>query len=327
MCDSVAPLQDKPLVSVVIPAFNVGHMIEEAIDSVRKQTWQAFEIIVVDDGSSDDTAERLGKYTALPNFTYIQQSNRGSYAARNVGIERARGEYIAFLDADDVWFPDKLARQMELMRAEPELGMVCSDYVHVDVTGKMAPSRLPLEALATTRDLFLQLLRRLFVLTSTAVVRHAVFDRVGGFDESVGESSDRELFLRIAREYPMGFIPHVLVYYRHHTSNLTNRYYWLTGDIVIYERLRSGEKPLSPEERREAETFLRHRYRRVARYQLAQHHARAAREMLRGLARLRWWDSMLLLYPLTYVPTTWITPLRRVSRVIGSASRVRDRAW
>jgi glycosyltransferase involved in cell wall biosynthesis len=328
MYDDVAPMRDKSLVSVVIPTFNAGHMIEEAIDSVRKQTWQAFEIIVVDDGSSDGTAARLEKYTAVPGFTYIQQANRGSYVARNVGIEKARGEYIAFLDADDVWFQDKLARQMELMRAEPELGMVCSDYVHVDATGKMTPSQLPREALATTRELFLPLLRRLFVLTSTVVVRRAVFERIGGFDESLGGSGDRELFLRIARAYPVGFMPHVFVYYRHHTSNLTNQLDdRLPWDTVVYERLRSGKEPLSLEEQRETATFLRHRYRRLARYQLGRHRAQAARDMLRGLARLRWWDSMLLLYPLTYAPTTWVASLRRVSRVIGSASRVRERTW
>src|SRR5690348_15579178 len=117
-------MSDRDLVSVIIPAYNYARYIPGAVNSVLAQTYQNHEIVVVDDGSTDGTRQALGD--SLDKISYIYQHNRGVSAARNVGIERSRGELIAFLDADDVWVPDKLDRQVRFLRDHPSIGMVCS---------------------------------------------------------------------------------------------------------------------------------------------------------------------------------------------------------
>lgn len=304
----------RPTVSVVIPTHNTGHFIEPAIESIFQQTFEDFEIIVVDDGSTDGTEKRLEKYESLPGFSYVRQEKRGSGTARNRGIECARGEFIAFLDADDLWLPQKLELQVKLMQSEPSLGLICTNFERFDESGAARPSGLDLDLLTKRQDLFRQLLRRLFVLTSTVLAPRSVFKRVGGFDKGLEWSQDRDLFIRIARHYPIKVIPQILVRYRRHSSNVSNRFVErsMLWNLVIYERLRSGAMPLSREELLEVEVFLRNRYRQLARFRLGRGDRLGAREMLWGLARLKPADPEVLLYPLTYLPTGWIKMLRGV---------------
>jgi glycosyltransferase involved in cell wall biosynthesis len=122
-----------PLVSVIVPAWNAGQTIAETLDSVRAQTFSDYEVIIVDDGSSDETAEIARRFCAADlRFTLVKQPNQGVSAARNLALDRARGEYIAFLDADDVWLPQKLAKQLELFRQEPQANLVFTNYFHWD---------------------------------------------------------------------------------------------------------------------------------------------------------------------------------------------------
>src|SRR5689334_6850738 len=111
--------QANPLVSVVIPAFNRAFILPEALDSVLAQTWKDFEVLVVDDGSTDNTEEVLEPYVARHGVRFLRQANQGPAAARNRGIEAARGKYVAFLDSDDLWLPIKLAVQIPRMEAQP----------------------------------------------------------------------------------------------------------------------------------------------------------------------------------------------------------------
>ena len=122
-----------PLVSVVIPAYNSGKFVAQAVESVLAQTYAPFEIIVVDDGSTDETKDVLGRFNGQIN--YIHQANSGPSAARNAGIRVARGAYICFLDADDLWTPDRLAVQMAFMQANHSIGLLFSDHEEFDEKG------------------------------------------------------------------------------------------------------------------------------------------------------------------------------------------------
>ena len=186
----------EPLVSVVMPAYNVAWCIGRAVDSVLAQDYRARELIVVNDGSTDDTRAVLEAYGDA--ITVIDQENRGMSAARNVAIRNARGTYIAFLDADDRWLPEKLSRQVELMQSRPEIGF-CSTAARVeDAEGKLlnlwrchhgstkcwrrsSPKTPPLPA----------------VVRPSWSRKHLV-DRVGLFDESLRGFEDPDLWMRLA---------------------------------------------------------------------------------------------------------------------------------
>jgi len=184
----------KPTVTVVIPCFNYGRFICDAIDSVLAQTYAALEIIVVDDGSTDNTRERVAKYGS--RVRYIYQENRGLSAARNTGIRAARGEYVAFLDADDIWLPDKLEAQMRFM-AESGCEVVAC------YAGSRYGNRSRGEGMIVTLEDF-------FFLSpgfgSTGLVRKECFDTIGGFDETMRSVEDRHMMLRLARQFRFGLV-------------------------------------------------------------------------------------------------------------------------
>ena len=185
-----------PLVSVVMPAYNVAWCIGRAIDSVLAQDHGQRELIVVNDGSTDGTRALLDAYGSA--LTVIDQDNRGMSAARNAGIRRARGDYVAFLDADDRWLPQKLSRQLDLMEHRPDVGF-CSTSARVeDPEGRL----LNLWRCPNGRT---DILTTLFAENATiaggcsaVMVRRALFDRVGLFDERLGGFEDPDLWLRLA---------------------------------------------------------------------------------------------------------------------------------
>ncbi|HNS52801.1 MAG TPA: glycosyltransferase [Anaerolineae bacterium] len=203
-----------PAVSVIIPTFNSAATICQAIDSVLAQTLGDLEIIVVDDGSTDDTARRLRPYE--DRIDYYYQPNQERSVARNRGIGRSRGTFIAFLDADDYWLPSKLELQLPVMRAHPELGLVYSWVNVVDQSGKTVGRLghdLP-HPESTGADYFEQLLLGDSVPTPSVVVRRDCLDSVGLFDESITYCEDWDLWLRIAGRYPFGHVAQVTACYR-----------------------------------------------------------------------------------------------------------------
>jgi len=186
----------EPLVSVVMPAHNVGWCVNRAVDSVLAQTFRAHEIVVVNDGSTDDTGAVLAGYRG--RIRVIDQENRGMCAARNVAIRHARGSYIAFLDADDQWLPQKLALQVELMESRPEVGF-CSTAARVeDEQGKL----LNLWRCCSGRA---RMLETLFAENaaiaggcSAVMARKHLIERVGLFDETLRGFEDPDLWIRLA---------------------------------------------------------------------------------------------------------------------------------
>ncbi len=204
-----------PLVSVVIPAFNCEDTIKPTIDSINAQTFRDFEIIVVDDGSSDDTYSILDHMCNVENrIKLVTQQNSGQAAARNHGIRLAEGSLIAFCDSDDQWFPDKLALQIPLF-CNKEVGLVyCGFRVLDDKTGEeIIIKKCPFEKMRRG-DVLSFLLRENFVAHSGVIIRKCCFKKAGYFDESVRFSDDWDMLLRIAANYKFDFVDKDLIWYR-----------------------------------------------------------------------------------------------------------------
>ena len=202
--------KEKPTVSVVIPAYNRAHSIGQAIQTVLNQTYQDLEIIVVDDGSSDNTSEVV-RSLKDERIRYIRhEENKGAPAARNTGIKAAQGEYIAFQDSDDEWLPQKLEKQMKVFETvPPKVGVVYSGFLRIE-NGKK--EYIPYSWVAQKEgDIHKELLRGSFITTPSLVVRKECFKKAGIFDEHLPRLQDWELVLRLSKYYDFKFIEEPLL--------------------------------------------------------------------------------------------------------------------
>ena len=198
------------LISCIVPTFNGERYLPETLDSIFAQTYPSLEVIVADDGSTDGTAALVASYRR--RIRYLRQDNQGPAAARNLGISAAQGEFIAFLDADDLWHPDKLERQMARFRARPELG-----YCVTHVQNFWIPE-LRAEAEKYRNHRISQPLPG--YLSQTLLARRDVFTAVGLFDTALAHVDSTEWFLRAAKKGTvMELLPDVLSYRRLHSEN------------------------------------------------------------------------------------------------------------
>jgi len=200
-----------PTVSVIIPTYNRAHLVGRAIRSVLNQTYQDFEIIVVDDGSTDNTEEVVKGFND-GRIRYIRHDkNKGGAAARNTGIKVARGEYIAFLDSDDEWLARKLEKQMALFEtSDSRVGVIyCRWYVVDDDAGFVKQDKD--QALCRGHIWHTLLEGSCAIFTPLAIVRRECFENCGGFDESLPSYQDLDLWLRIAQYYHFDFVNEPLV--------------------------------------------------------------------------------------------------------------------
>jgi glycosyltransferase involved in cell wall biosynthesis len=208
-----------PLVSVVIAVYNGEPTIGAAIDSVLAQTWSNLECIVIDDGSSDGTRAAVEQRAGDTRLRYAHQPNRGVARARNAGIERATGELIAFLDADDVWLPDKLSKQVALLKRRPDVALVFAGYA-------IADDDLEPRSVVVTRGEAVHVLGWLLLegdglgLSFTGVVRSDAVADVGGFDETLSTSADLDFACRVADRHGIAAVPEVLALYRTHPGQM-----------------------------------------------------------------------------------------------------------
>ncbi|MEP9379961.1 glycosyltransferase [Aquabacter sp. CN5-332] len=207
---------ERPLVSVVIPCYNQGQFLREAIESVLAQTWRPLEVVVVDDGSVDCTPEVMALF---PGITAIRQANGGLSAARNTGLNASRGAFVTFLDADDLLLPNALAAGMEALEKHPDWAFVWGGYRMVDSRG-LALGEPSVPGVAS-RHYDLLLSRNYIAMHATVLYRRDALDRFGGFDISLLSCEDYDLYLRIARESTIGFHPNVVACYRRHDSNMS----------------------------------------------------------------------------------------------------------
>lgn len=208
-------------VSVIIPAYNGERLIAEAIESVLRQTYQDYEIIVVDDGSSDDTAKVVRQYGEAVN--YLRQRNQGVAASRNLGLAAALGEYIAFLDQDDLFLPHKLATQAALMDCRDELGIVNSGWQICSVTDSDRQSQAetavrPWEQIPELSSANLIVWKPVFL--GAMLFRRTWLERAGGFNTTLEQTPDVDLVLRLAAiDCPAAWVEQVTVKYRQHEHN------------------------------------------------------------------------------------------------------------
>ncbi|MBI5963252.1 MAG: glycosyltransferase family 2 protein [Chloroflexi bacterium] len=241
-----------PEVTVIIPAYNRAELIGEALNSIFAQTYQNFEVIIVDDGSTDDTARVLKPLAEAGAIRYIHQENLGVSAARNRGITEARGEYMAFLDSDDLFEPEKLELQVEYMQTHPEAGLVHSGFTKFDNHGNDLGYR---DTSWFSDMIYPQMLLYWTTLmaANTVLVPKRVFDSVGLFDESLRIGEDLDLWRRIARKYPFGFINKSLARVRVHQGNTSgNRLSVTDGFIEYLEQAFKDDPSLSMQFRRRA---------------------------------------------------------------------------
>jgi len=210
-----------PWVSIIIPTYNRRDFLREAIRSVLEQSFRDFELIVVDDGSDDGTREMIQR--EFPGLlTYLYQENQGVSRARNRGLELAQGEFVAFLDSDDLWLPRKLERQMAFMQSHPKAQICYTDEIwirrgvrvnpkkkHAKYSGWIYPRCLPL----------------CIISPSSALMRRGLLEEVGGFDEELPVCEDYDLWLRISARHPIHFLPEKLIVKRGgHQDQLSRRW-------------------------------------------------------------------------------------------------------
>lgn len=196
----------KPAISVIIPTYNRARMVVEAIESVLNQTFKAFELILIDDGSTDETPAALANYASV--VTVIRQTNKGVSAARNKGIQSAQGNLVAFLDSDDLWLPEKLAHQFEFFQRHSE-AMICqTEEIWIRNGKRINPKKRHRKP---SGDIFAPSLELCLVSPSAVMMRKTLFKNIGLFDENLPACEDYDLWLRIACRYPITLIEKQLV--------------------------------------------------------------------------------------------------------------------
>jgi glycosyltransferase involved in cell wall biosynthesis len=232
--DEPAPADVLPhgLVSVVIPCFNHAHFVAQAIASVLAQSHPNFEIIVVDDGSTDNTAEVVRNYSSV---RYIYQENAGRSAARNTGLRQSVGEFLVFLDADDRLLPNALAVGIGCMREHPECALVSGHCRIIDGNGVILPSPRQLQV---ERDHYLQLLRggTYIWCPAVALFQRKVFDFAHGFDPAMVPVEDYDLYLRVTRDFPVHCHAQVIAEYRQHSSNTSRDVATMANAALVAHR-------------------------------------------------------------------------------------------
>lgn len=231
-------------VSVIIPTYNRRDYVQEAIDSVLAQTYTDYEIIVIDDGSTDDTGDVLPVRYG-DRIHYEWQENQGESVARNRGIELAQGEYIAFLDSDDLWLPEKLAKQVVFLETHPDAGSVICQGIVIDESGCPKPDHLPLGANLRPEDLALDALLCIGTIpapSSMLLVRHDIVSQSGGFDPAICYGEDWDFSIRLRFRAPIAKIDEPLCYIRYHLNSQWRLKTWDKIEPTLKDRLRTIEK-------------------------------------------------------------------------------------
>jgi glycosyltransferase involved in cell wall biosynthesis len=288
-----------PLVSVVIPSYNHARFVTQAVDSGLAQTYPNVEVIVVDDGSKDGTRQSLKPY--LGRIRYIYQENQGLAAARNTGIQAAQGAYVALLDADDLWHPQKLQRQLAYLAAHPNVALLAAaetttlpnSWPVIPDTSPFGACPVPVEQLAMCSRFG----------PSGVVVARECFGRVGFFDTTLRSVEDRDMWLRIANHYPVHMLTEVLWYYRLHGNNMSG-----VARVMEDYELKVIRRWLSSAEGSRAEKLFAQRILARASYAAAVRYANAG-------------QTWMALKRMAQSFTRWPLPLYR-SDMVGPAERL-----
>jgi glycosyltransferase involved in cell wall biosynthesis len=319
------------LVSVVIPTYNCASYVTATIESVLVQTYRNWEIIVVDDGSTDDTLGALAPYG--DKISYYHQNQSGVPTARNLGIQHARGDLVAFLDADDIWFPEKLSAQVGALLQFPEAGLAFSDMLAFDAGGVITDAYIhslgnwfEKHRIAAADMAYGWLYRELLytndIATSTVLVRKDVLDEVGPMDETLRMGDDYDLWLRIARDSKFVFVNQKLIKYRVQSDGLSGpvdqrHHRWALGSIAVREKhLRKNWVPT------ECQLLVKQRLAQVS-WELGldyftKDRLKESRTYLRKSVKWRAFDFGVWVYWVaSFLPLSVVKVLRRVKRSTG----------
>lgn len=310
-----------PSISVVIPAYNSARFLPEAVASVLAQNQPVHEIVIVDDGSTDDTP-RIAPLLA-PNIVYIRQPNAGPSAARNRGIGEARGEYIAFLDADDQWVPDKNAKQLAIITRHPQIALVAGDMTEIDTKGNIVTaSALDAHGLKTrfqqlggapVPNALHSLLEKNFIPTGTVLAKRDVLLAVGGFAEDIRYGEDLELWARIAAQHPIVMLPDVLMLRRRHGTNATANTEALLTDLVkVAERIRDWENQILTHQDLDTSRIVANAWADLGYHHFDTGRFQAARTAFARSLHARTTIRAALYWIATMIPAAWIPTLRRL---------------
>lgn len=246
------------IISVIIPTYNREKLVIEAIESAIKQTYRPLEIVIIDDGSTDNTCFQVNKFISrndIPDcyFKYITQSNKGGNAARNTGIKVSQGEYLAFLDSDDLWLPEKLEIQMKLINTKPDVGAIYCGVKEYDSVLKKVTSNEKRKFIQGSIHKEL-LIKDVSAPTSTFMVKKKVFDYSGLFDESLKARQDWDMWIRISEKYDIHAAEKNLTILRLHRGKRTasNPLNEIESYKIIRNKYQNKLKNLNFFKRREA---------------------------------------------------------------------------
>jgi glycosyltransferase involved in cell wall biosynthesis len=313
-----------PLVSVVMPVFNAAPYLREAIDSVLTQDYPALEMIVVDDGSTDGSTEILRSYG--DRIRVLAQERRGPAAARNIGVRQARGDYIAFHDADDFWMPHKLTEQVALMREAPQFAIVFGQFAYwrADATGRFPD---PLLALAHPETweikqplsgyLYVDELLDSCIPMITPLIRREVFDALNGFDESLLSGSDYDFWLRATFRFQTHKMNRCQALYRIHEQGVTGTPRAVNFGYVLLKRAVDTFGLRGPDGRVADAALVRQRLATI-RLNFAQLHAE------RGSLRVALPALLSYLQLSQWRPQAWIAAARAIRRALIDRFRQRQ---
>jgi len=266
-----------PKASVVIPSFNRADLLPSAVGSVLTQTMSDLELIVIDDGSTDETRTACVQLSASDSrIRYLYQDNQGLPAARNAGIRAAQGEYVAFLDADDCWMPTKLEKQLAMADKVPSAGLVYCDYACIDKTGR---TWLPTYCENVGQTLYESLLyfNVIHGSASAVLIRKECFDQVGMFDETLRSLEDWDMWIRLAQSYECAKVPEVLVYLLQHEAQMQRKSLVMAESQIVLGRKVSQSIP----------SMYRHRLARVL-----WHYQLIAADLYCETSKLKCWRAL-----------------------------------
>lgn len=241
-------------VAVIIPTFNRSAVLPRALDSVLAQSIQPEQICVVDDGSTDDTAALIARQ--YPQLTYLAQDNAGVSAARNLGVSKTKARWLAFLDSDDEWLPQKLETQLQAAAQQPDTRLVHCDEIWIRNGRRVNPMNKHRKC---GGDIFGQCLNLCAISPSAAVLRRDLFDQLGGFDPEFPACEDYDLWLRVCARYPVTYVDTPLLKkYGGHPDQLSRKYWGLDRFRIraLAKLLDSGVLQSKPEKHRQTLTVL-----------------------------------------------------------------------
>lgn len=312
-------------VSVIIPAYNAALYIVDALESVFAQTHSDFEVIAIDDGSTDETWQILKRYA--DRICCLRQVNGGPARARNAALRLASGTFVAFLDADDLWVPEKLSMQAGFLEEHHDVELVFSDMEEFSEDEVVRPSffatRQNAEILrrpGRIADAFERLLGEYLIPTSTVLVRRRVLDKVGTFDETFeAMAEDKDLWLRIARVGGIGCLPLLLTRKRVHASNVSRA--WgsepsLRAYIQVFTKIAGDWDSLGPKSRALVARNLGSLLLTLGNLHLSQGRRASARRDLATALRYRPSPRAILLWLASYLPSSAAGKLRLMKRRI-----------